>query len=35
MRKRFAEIFKDDPLIIGIRDILKKIEEIYKPTNKL
>jgi len=35
MREKFKEVFKDDPLIMGYEDILKKIEEVYNSNNKL
>ena len=35
MRGKFTDIFKDDPLIVGYEDILKRIDEVYNPANKL
>lgn len=35
MRKKFQEIFSNDPLIMNSADILEKIKEVYNPANKL
>jgi hypothetical protein len=35
MTRKLKEIFKYDPLIIGHKDIIKRIEEVYNPANKL
>jgi len=35
MRKKFQEIFSNDPSIMNSADILERIKEVYNPVNKL